>query len=105
MKKLILITVAPLEITSGSGVKNDTSPLAHLTDNPVYYAEILEKNKGNLKTTAPYKKSKRAVDELLGRNQNTKKKIDLAIEYLLNKCEDITPLALQKALSTAHFPY
>ena len=29
---------------------------------------------------------------------NEKSKIDLAIEFLLNRCEDITPLALQKAL-------
>ncbi|WP_027399265.1 type II TA system antitoxin MqsA family protein [Anaerovorax odorimutans] len=72
--------------------------LQKLYDNPTYYAEILENNKGNLKTTASYEKSKRAVNELLGRTQNTKEKIDLAIEYLLSQCEDITPLALQKAL-------
>lgn len=33
-----------------------------------------------------------------GRTESTKTKIDLVIEYLLSKCEDITPLALQKAL-------
>lgn len=65
---------------------------------PNYYAELLEKNKGNLKTTASYEKSKRAVDVLLGNIENEKTKIDLAIEYLLSQCEDITPLALQKAL-------
>lgn len=72
--------------------------LQKLYDDPAYYAEILENNKGNLKTTASYEKSKRAVNGLLGRIQNTKTKIDLAIEYLLSQCEDITPLALQKAL-------
>lgn len=72
--------------------------LQKLYDDPTYYAEILENNKENLKTTASYEKSKRAVNELLGRTQNTKTKIDLAIEYLLSQCEDITPLALQKAL-------
>lgn len=72
--------------------------LQKLYDDPAYYAEILENNKENLKTTASYEKSKRAVNELLGRTQNTKTKIDLAIEYLLSQCEDITPLALQKAL-------
>ncbi|MDD4048039.1 MAG: DUF4065 domain-containing protein [Clostridia bacterium] len=72
--------------------------LQKIYDDPCYYAEILESNKGNLKTTASYEKSKRAVDELLGRTGSTKPKIDLAIEYLLSQCEDITPLALQKAL-------
>lgn len=72
--------------------------LQKLYDDPAYYAEMLENNKENLKTTASYEKSKRAVNELLGRTQNTKTKIDLAIEYLLSQCEDITPLALQKAL-------
>lgn len=72
--------------------------LQKIYDDPCYYAEILENNKGNLKTTASYEKSKRAVNELLGRTQSTKTKIDLAIEYLLSQCGDITPLALQKAL-------
>jgi len=72
--------------------------LQKLYDAPAYYAEILENNKGNLKTVASYEKSKRAVNELLGRTQSTKAKMDMTIEYLLSKCEDITPLALQKAL-------
>ena len=72
--------------------------LKKIYNEPYYYAEILEKNKKNLKTTASYEKSKRAVDELLGKSGNKKTKIDLVIEYLLNQCEDITPLALQKAL-------
>ncbi len=72
--------------------------LRKLYDDPAYYAEILETNKENLKTTTSYEKSKRAVNELLGRTQSTKTKIDLTIEYLLSQCEDITPLALQKAL-------
>lgn len=65
---------------------------------PNYYAELLEKNKGNLKTVISYDKSKRVVNELLGNCANTKDKIDLVIEYLLGQCADITPLALQKAL-------
>ena len=72
--------------------------LQKLYDAPAYYAEILENNKGNLKTVASYEKSKRAVNELLGRTQSTRAKMDMTIEYLLSKCEDITPLALQKAL-------
>lgn len=70
--------------------------LQKIYDDPVHYAEILENNKCNLKTNAAYEKSKRAVNELLGRTKNTK--IDLTIEYLLSQCEDITPLSLQKAL-------
>lgn len=65
---------------------------------PDFYAELLEKNKGNLKTEAAYEKSKRAVNALMKTEISSNKKIDLAIEYLLNQCEDITPLALQKAL-------
>ena len=72
--------------------------LQKIYDDPHYYAELLEKNRSNLKTAASYEKSKRAVNALVGTVQNAKPKIDLAIEYLLQQCEDITPLALQKAL-------
>lgn len=72
--------------------------LQNIYDDPTYYAKILESNKANLKTTTSYEKSKRAVNKLLGRTESTNTKIDLVIEYLLSQCEDITPLALQKAL-------
>lgn len=72
--------------------------LQKIYDEPKYYEQILEENKKNLKTEASYKKSKKAVDALLGSEKHESAKIDLAIEYLLNQCEDITPLALQKAL-------
>lgn len=72
--------------------------LQKIYDEPKYYEEILEENKGNLKTEAAYKKSKKAVEALLGVDIYEKAKIDLIIEYLLNQCEDVTPLALQKAL-------
>lgn len=72
--------------------------LQKIYDNPKYYDQILEDNKRNLKTEAAYKKSKKAVNKLLVGEMRETTKIDLAIEYLLNKCEDITPLALQKAL-------
>lgn len=78
--------------------KQYSETLQRIYDDPAYYAEILENNKENLKTIASYEKSKNAVDELLGKIKSTKTKIDLAIEYLLSQCEDITPLALQKAL-------
>lgn len=72
--------------------------LKKIYDEPHYYAELLEKNKSNLKTNAPYEKSKSILNTLVGADQNDRPKINLVIEYLLCKCEDITPLALQKAL-------
>lgn len=71
--------------------------LQKIYNEPKYFEQILEENKENIKITA-YKKSKKAVEELLSGVVYEKTKIDLAIEYLLNQCEDITPLALQKAL-------
>lgn len=76
--------------------------LQRIYDDPNYYASILEKNKSNVPTAIAYKKSKRIVDTILGASTSMhavdKTKIDVIIEYLLNQCEDITPLALQKAL-------
>lgn len=72
--------------------------LQRIYDDPYYYNEILEQNKNNLKTIAAYEKSKRNVNSILGLNRESKLKIDLTISYLLNQCEDVTPLALQKAL-------
>ncbi len=72
--------------------------LLRIYHNPHDYAELLETNRGNLKSTHTYEKSRRAVDALLAAERLASSKIDLAIQYLLNQCEDITPLALQKAL-------
>jgi uncharacterized phage-associated protein len=66
-------------------------------EDPLYYREILEHNSNNLKTST-YDKSKKALNAILGSVESKKTKMDLAIEYILNHCEDITPLALQKAL-------
>lgn len=78
--------------------KQYSDTLQKIYDEPKYYEQILEENKGYLKTEAAYKKSKKTVKILLAGDVYEKTKIDLAIEYLLNQCEDITPLALQKAL-------
>jgi len=78
--------------------KQYSEVLQKIFDEPQYYNQILEENKGNLKTVATYKKSKKAVEELLSEQTYKKAKIDEVIDYLLNQCEDITPLALQKAL-------
>lgn len=82
--------------------KQYSETLQRIYDDPNYYASILEKNKSNLKTDFAYKKSKNTVDSIgstyTRAHTADKTKIDVIIEYLLNQCEDITPLALQKAL-------
>lgn len=77
---------------------NYSDTLKRIFNDPNFYAEILDQNKDNLKTTLSYEKSKKVIDLLLGTKDSNKTKIDSTIEYLLNQCEDITPLALQKAL-------
>ncbi|KGF10079.1 hypothetical protein HMPREF1635_00370 [Clostridiales bacterium S5-A14a] len=78
--------------------KQYSEVLKHISADPHFYNQILEENKKNLKTDAAYKKSKMAVEKLIGSDSDSNSKINLVIEYLLNKCEDITPLALQKTL-------
>lgn len=78
--------------------KQYSEELKKIYEDPQYYNEILEKNKANLNSETTYTKSKKAVEKLIGKDLNQKFKINIAIEYLLNKCEDITPLALQKLL-------
>lgn len=78
--------------------KQYSDVLVGIFEDPAYYAELLEAGKGNLKSRASYEKSRRAVDALLGVSGTGSSKIDIAIRYLLSQCEDITPLALQKAL-------
>ncbi|QOV18826.1 DUF4065 domain-containing protein [Blautia liquoris] len=78
--------------------KQYSDTLKQINNDPVYYDVLLEKNKQNLKTAKAYEKSKKAVGALLGAKEHGANKIDLSIEYLLCRCQDITPLALQKAL-------
>ena len=72
--------------------------LNQIYDSPEIYKNLLEQNKNNLSSSVPYEKSKRATDELLSTQNNSASKIDAVINYLLCKCEDVTPLALQKIL-------
>lgn len=72
--------------------------LLRIYNEPAYYLSVLENNKDKLKSTITYEKSKRITDELIGMPKTSISKIDIVIDYLLCKCEDITPLALQKAL-------
>lgn len=78
--------------------KQYSDTLLHIYNDPVFYSELLEANKGNLKSTLAYEKSRRAVSTLLSAELSVSSKIDTVIQYLLCQCEDITPLALQKAL-------
>lgn len=71
--------------------------LARIYRDPSFYSELLESNRGSLKSSLSYEKSRRAVDGLLA-GPRAGSKIGDVIRYLLSRCEDITPLALQKAL-------
>ena len=72
--------------------------LTRIYNEPQFYSELLELNKANLKSTLAYEKSRRAVTALLSVNVPSDSKINIVIQYLLSQCEDVTPLALQKAL-------
>lgn len=72
--------------------------LTRIWNDPSFYLQILEENKDNLKSSLAYEKSRKAVESLINSGSDAGSKIDNVIRYLLNRCEDITPLALQKAL-------
>ena len=72
--------------------------LQRIYNEPQFYSELLEANKTNLKSQRTYEKTRRAVDALLSVDTPSNSKINTVIQYLLYQCEDITPLALQKAL-------
>lgn len=72
--------------------------LEKIYNEPAFYRNLLENNKAKLKSPTAYEKSKQVTDQLLGDENRSPAKIDSVIDYLLCRCEDITPLALQKAL-------
>ncbi len=72
--------------------------LQRIYEDPAYFLRLLESGKENLKSMTAYEKSKRAVESILGHKGENRTKLDDVIDYVLFKCEDITPLALQKAL-------
>jgi len=78
--------------------KQYSDVLLRIYDEPAFYLSLLEDSKGNLKSQIAYEKSKRATIELIGGQKSEACKVDEVISYLLFRCEDITPLALQKAL-------
>jgi len=72
--------------------------LMRIYKEPKFYSDLLEANRGNLSSDHTYQKSRRAVDALLTPEKESGSKIDSVIHYLLTQCEDVTPMALQKAL-------
>ena len=83
--------------------------LLRIYNDPKYYLQLLISNKDNLKSALSYEKSYKATQKLINESQNnsaninfdsnkSSDKINNVIQYLLIKCEDITPLALQKSL-------
>ena len=78
--------------------KQYSDMLQRIFNDPNAFLDLLELNKANLRSPTAYEKSKRTTEELLGVPNTSLAKIDIVVNYLLCKCEDITPLALQKAL-------
>lgn len=72
--------------------------LLKVYDNPEFYFSILEENKENLSSQLTYSKSLIAVQNILGVGYNDFSNLNRIVRYVLNKCQDITPLMLQKAL-------
>ncbi|NLE14150.1 MAG: DUF4065 domain-containing protein [Clostridiales bacterium] len=72
--------------------------LKQIADDPNCYSELLERNKDKLQSEQTYRNSKKAVENLMGIEGGKTEKIDLTVGYILNRCQDITPLALQKVL-------
>ncbi|MBQ7055047.1 MAG: DUF4065 domain-containing protein [Oscillospiraceae bacterium] len=69
--------------------------LLRLYDEPDYYIQLLEEHKDSLNSNTTYEKSLQAAKEYITGKTT---KIDEVVAYLLNECEDITHLALQKML-------
>ena len=72
--------------------------LKRVYEDPHYYLNLLESNKDRLSSNLSYLKSKKAAEQLIQIDDVENSKIDNVIAYILNQCEDITPLALQKSL-------
>lgn len=72
--------------------------LKKISSDPRFYLSLLEKNKDNLKSQKTYKKSRETVETLLKITAGERTKINNAVDYLLFRCRDISPLSLQKAL-------
>jgi len=80
--------------------KQYSDSLKRLRDDYIFYEKMLDEGKCRI-TEHAYKKSKAAVEDLKSKGRgggSNEGKITSVVHYLLAKCEDITPLALQKLL-------
>ena len=80
--------------------RSNSELLNHVYYNPVFYKELLERNKDKINSTA-YKKSLKAVDSyiyLWHEKDISDSKLKLIAAYIISQSEDITQLMLQKML-------
>lgn len=82
--------------------KQYSQTLQKINDDPGYMMELLELNKKKISDLA-YKNCKTAIEVIekqsgIAYYKFDQKKIDDVVQYLLYKCVEITPLALQKLL-------
>ena len=78
--------------------KQYSDKLIKIYNEPEYYRLLLERNKDNLASQLTYNKSRQALESILEKREETISNIDIIVQYVLNKGEDITHLTIQKAL-------
>jgi uncharacterized phage-associated protein len=77
-------------------VNSHSDILKNIYEDINYYSIILQTNKERIEAI-DYSKSRQAVKDILSMS-TIEEKIDAVIKYLLIRCEDLTPHALQKIL-------
>lgn len=77
--------------------KQYSDTLKRILMEPDYYLSMLIANKDKL-TEVAFERSRRATQSLLKQKSEASSKIEVVITYLLSRCEELTPLALQKLL-------
>lgn len=83
--------------------KQYSQTLKNILSNPLALEELLDENKEKIPEST-YKNCKEAIKKSISNREGSfqaltnQKKIDEAVQYLLVKCVEITPLALQKLL-------
>lgn len=88
--------------TIGRYLDGDIATISHsdilkkVYENPEYYLILLQTNKERI-SIIDYCKSRQSVKKILGCNAY-EERMEAVIKYILIRCEDITPKALQKLL-------
>ena len=77
-------------------INSNSDILKKIYENPNYYSIVLQTNKERIEPI-DYNKSRQTLKGILDKDI-TEEKIDAVIKYLLIRCEDFTPLTLQKLL-------